>query len=204
VSQGEEKGGDILTAKKDLLIVVSAFCLIAALFMIMPTRSSPGVGGYDPWFDVNDDGKVNIVDMSAIARAFGTSGNPTKPVVIAGYNSVENLTTFALPSQTLMNISVSTVGYRTVTLGLYAESQDMHRFEIFWGYRIAATFVYGTIQTLTSESTSHLAPKVWYQGVHPSLFTLSLQVTFSEFWLTINNNSTNSQLVGTVVYNLSP
>ena len=62
--------------KRDLIIAALAtFCLTATLFMILPTKSSPG-NGYDPWLDTNDDGQINIRDMYAMARAFGTSGTP--------------------------------------------------------------------------------------------------------------------------------
>ncbi len=35
-----------------------------------------GVGDYDPWLDTNDDGKIDMKDIAAAARAFGTSGTP--------------------------------------------------------------------------------------------------------------------------------
>jgi hypothetical protein len=200
----EEKGGDILVTKKDLLITfLAAFCLAAALFMIIPTRSSPGVGEYDAWVDVNDDGKISILDISAVARAYGTSGNATKAVVIAGYSNVENLTSFVLMNQTLMNITISTAGYRMLTLSLYAESKDAHKFEIFWGYKIASRFAYSTVQTLTSESVIHVVRPIWYQNVRSPIFMLNYEITFSEFWLSINNNSTDYPLIGTVVYSLN-
>jgi len=44
--------------------------------MIVPTRSSPGVGDYDPWVDINDDGQICGRDISIISRAFGTYGDP--------------------------------------------------------------------------------------------------------------------------------
>ena len=71
-----KKGGDIVTVKRDLIIAVLAiFCLTATLFMILPIQSSPG-NGYDPWLDNNDDGKINILDIAATAKAYGTTGTP--------------------------------------------------------------------------------------------------------------------------------
>lgn len=65
-----------MVTKRDLVIAVLAtFCLTATLFMILPTRSSPG-SGYDPWLDVNDDGEINILDIAQLAVAFRTSGDP--------------------------------------------------------------------------------------------------------------------------------
>jgi hypothetical protein len=71
------EGGDVLVVKKKLLVVaLAAFCLAAAFLLASPTRSSTSLGGYDPWLDVDDNGKINIVDITVIARAFGSSGTP--------------------------------------------------------------------------------------------------------------------------------
>jgi len=64
-----------MTTKKDLVIAVLAtFCLTATLFMIIPTRSSPGVGDYDPWLDLDDSGTIDGTELASVARAFGTYG----------------------------------------------------------------------------------------------------------------------------------
>jgi hypothetical protein len=71
--------------KKDLIIAVLAtFCLTATLFMIMPTRSQQP---YDPWMDTNDDGIIDISEIYNAALAYGTLGDPTKNVTIAGVKS---------------------------------------------------------------------------------------------------------------------
>jgi len=63
--------------KKDLIIaVIATFFLTSTLFMILPTRSSSNTEAYDAWLDVNDDGNINILDISSLAIVFGASGNP--------------------------------------------------------------------------------------------------------------------------------
>jgi hypothetical protein len=70
-----------MVTKKDLVIAVLAtFCLTATIFMVIPTRSQNS--NYDPWLDTNDDGAINILDISASAKAFLSSGNPTKSVYV--------------------------------------------------------------------------------------------------------------------------
>jgi len=66
--------------RKDVIIAVLAtFCLTATLFMISSSV------GYDPWADTNDDGKIDMKDIGYEASLFGTRGDSTKNVTIAGH-----------------------------------------------------------------------------------------------------------------------
>lgn len=59
-----------------ILAVLGSVFLTATLFMVIPTQSSPGVGQYNAYADINGDGKVDILDAILLANAFGTSGAP--------------------------------------------------------------------------------------------------------------------------------
>lgn len=73
----EKGGGDTMVTKKGLIIAILAtFCLTSTLFMILPTKSNSGMGEYDPWVDLNDDGTIDIFDAITLAGAFETSGTP--------------------------------------------------------------------------------------------------------------------------------
>lgn len=62
--------------RKDLIIVtIAIFCLTISLFMIKPTISQ-SVREYDPWYDINDDGKIDIKDVYGIELKYGTNGEP--------------------------------------------------------------------------------------------------------------------------------
>jgi S1-C subfamily serine protease len=66
-----------MVMKKDVLIAfLITFCFTAALFMIAPSTSQSSRHEYDPWLDLNDDGKIDILDISKIAMAFGKTGTP--------------------------------------------------------------------------------------------------------------------------------
>ena len=65
----------MLLKKHLFVIVLAVFCLAATLFAVMPINSQ-GVGDYDPWLDVNDDGSIEMKDVSSVARAYGTNGIP--------------------------------------------------------------------------------------------------------------------------------
>jgi hypothetical protein len=58
--------------KKDVIIaILVTFMLTTAFFGILPTRSAPA---YDPWLDVNDDGRVDMRDIGAVCNGFGQHG----------------------------------------------------------------------------------------------------------------------------------
>jgi len=60
-----------VTTKKNLIIVVLAtFCLATSMFAIRSYAGWP----YDPWWDVNDDGKIDVQDLARVSGAFGTYG----------------------------------------------------------------------------------------------------------------------------------
>jgi hypothetical protein len=75
------KGGDIVN-KKDLLVtVLLTFCLTATLLRILPLCSTSTTSTveyeYDPWYDLNDDGEINLYDLTIIGTYWETSGTPT-------------------------------------------------------------------------------------------------------------------------------
>jgi hypothetical protein len=58
-----------------VIAVLTAACLMAVLLTVAPIRSgSPSAGEYDAWLDWNDDSKIDMKDVSRVARAFGTNG----------------------------------------------------------------------------------------------------------------------------------
>jgi hypothetical protein len=62
-----------LVDKKDLIIIILAgFMLIVTLY----PRITATTVEYDPWIDINDDGAINVKDIFAVAKAFGSEGTP--------------------------------------------------------------------------------------------------------------------------------
>lgn len=63
--------------RKDLIVaVLLTFCLASTLFIIVPTRSSPGLMDYDHWYDLNDDGIIDMTDIGLLCLKYGTTGTP--------------------------------------------------------------------------------------------------------------------------------
>ena len=65
----------MMKIRKGLIVTILAtFCLAVTLFVTVPTKSQSGV--YDPWVDVNDDGSIDMADISIAIDDFMTSGAP--------------------------------------------------------------------------------------------------------------------------------
>ena len=58
-----------------LFNIALAISLLASLLLVGAIPSS-GVGEYDPWADLDDDGDIDIYDIVDIAGRYGTTGTP--------------------------------------------------------------------------------------------------------------------------------
>ncbi len=102
--------------RKDVVsAILTTFCLCALLFSVAPTRSALP---YDPWADINEDGKINMVDIANVAAQFGTLGDPTKNVTIAGHANklAFNVTTILDYSSVYATEWIPVDGYSKVTV----------------------------------------------------------------------------------------
>lgn len=76
--------------RKDLIITaLLTFCLAAVMFTAIPTRSQ-GTLEYDPWKDINDDGKLDILDIVQISSQYGAQGLSPKSLNITNWPLDEN------------------------------------------------------------------------------------------------------------------
>lgn len=117
---------------KNCLIVSLSTILVSTLALASTTGGgnlySPnygwaGQGTYDPWLDVNDDGKIDVNDSIAVWQAYGTTGNPTKIVRIQR-DFIETCYNITIPPNyviigfmPLMNV----LNYSQITVALRAE-----------------------------------------------------------------------------------
>jgi hypothetical protein len=72
-------GGDSHTMKPATLVLGAIL-----MFSFIGLTSSQA---YDPWFDHDSDGDIDIFDIVPPANAYGTTGNPAKNITIAGHAS---------------------------------------------------------------------------------------------------------------------
>lgn len=67
--------------------VLIATVLLASPFVVGLTASQ-----YDPWADINEDGKIDIKDIAYTAKLFGTLGDPTKNVTVTNWPASSDVT----------------------------------------------------------------------------------------------------------------
>jgi len=67
-----------LIGRKDfiILVLVGFFLAVTLYPRTTSSQSIASAGGYDPWIDYNDDGKIDYLDLYMLAKAYGTSGTP--------------------------------------------------------------------------------------------------------------------------------
>jgi len=143
--------------KRDLVVALFSFCLTAILFMIVPIES--GVGYYDPWIDLNDDGKIDMRDVATVARAFGSLGDPINKteLLLDLQNRVEALEAPGLPAPDYISdwISINPGERKTLTHSLGTTNVLVHiqGWHPEWGVH---QYDYG--------SDTYQLARLWYNG----------------------------------------
>jgi hypothetical protein len=80
VEKGEVKSMKI---RKDMIFaILTTFCMCALMFTVIPIRSGLP---YDPWADIDDNGKIDMKDIGNVAARFMASGDSTKNVNVTNW-----------------------------------------------------------------------------------------------------------------------
>jgi hypothetical protein len=77
------KASILLNAVLTTILATSLFFMASGLQITSTPKAS--AAGYDPWLDYDENGIVNMLDLYNTAMAYGTTGDPTKNVTIAGH-----------------------------------------------------------------------------------------------------------------------
>jgi hypothetical protein len=120
----KEKGGENLNWRSFLTATMLTALMLALTFI--PMSGSQTAMPYDPWADINDDGKIDIKDIGYACRLFGTMGDPTKPVIISEYTWKLISQWIIIPAGTGGCINITTAGYRQITIYLCARTVVVH------------------------------------------------------------------------------
>jgi hypothetical protein len=195
-----------MVTKKDLIIAVLAtFCLSVTLFTILPTRSAE----YDPWVDLDGDGKIGITDIVQMTSIYGKTGDPSRNV---------NITDWPLPHPELRLVynesigyvppnpnnyiyltSVNTTGYESCTVhakatGTWRTDQSPTQITILWFWNSYGITTEGYSFWLDTQRTSHPA---YGCGYFPNLPIQSTQI---DLYMTVSNYEANITSLAIAVY----
>lgn len=160
--------------KKDLIIVALAtFCLTATLFMMIPTRSETPVGTYDPWVDVNEDGKINVLDSIVQGNHFFTSGDSTKNVTVKDDTFSWSSGTIVIPIHTAWwSPMIDSSDYTQLTLRVKTNGTG----DDIWLH----TFIEGSdIAEYVNESLQTDRWHIWH--------TVTYKIKFTSFQIEVNH-----------------
>jgi hypothetical protein len=162
VSSERRKGGDSMNRKSLVVSIISTFCLTSIIFLIIPVHSYTPYT-YDPWLDVNDDGKINLVDTFTTDLAYGTTGDPTKPVTVTNLHDYELQTgtiNFSASNQAGSFIPTIYVGgYSRISILLGLNSTNSNTGEIIT-YLLSINWTQDSSLPSTALSSDYLGSKL--------------------------------------------
>jgi hypothetical protein len=127
------------------------------------------------------------------------TGDPTKPVII-NHNWREGNYSFSLNPGGYTSFNISTTGFRTVTIRVFAHSDWGHKFYLSIMPKVTGSICDRLVYVVSSQLTIPLIPP--YSAV-PANFKETYEVAFSELMIGIYNNSTTNTLWGTIYYYLN-
>jgi hypothetical protein len=90
-----------------IIAVLATFCIAVAIFTVFPTRSATVGKTYNPWFDYNQDGKIDLPDLVYFAGIYGTSGTPMP----MSSNMIESAMLVPLPHGSYLSHTFANGGY---------------------------------------------------------------------------------------------
>jgi hypothetical protein len=180
---------------KNYLVAVLLSSMILALAFIQNSGSQTTFQ-YDPWADINDDGKIDAKDIGYTCRLFGKTGDPSKPVVIQGYNWSLKSYTVNIPARKGGSISFPTAGYKAITIGLSANTSSTRDY-----VSVRTSFLLGNhhayLESFNVPLTAYLADRhtefpdcMWIEPVNINLTDKPLGYTFNvTVWVKISSSA---------------
>jgi hypothetical protein len=120
-----------------------AAALLLTPFLVGLTASAP----YDPWYDLDENGAIDIFDVVRIAGTYGTTGNPGRNMTLVGRaNRLAYTASSTLAAGTgLVTPWLTVDGYSKFTVCLYSNAVDNY-------YRLACSHVGGPVFYVDTRS----------------------------------------------------
>jgi hypothetical protein len=115
--------------------MLSAIILLTVI--TAPRSGQQGSGSYDPWLDYDENGAIDVRELYRLGEAYGSVGNTTRNVTIAGH-----VTAYLRPGGENLSISgfthgfsglIPVDGYAKVTVLIWVSSASSCEY-YFWAY----------------------------------------------------------------------
>jgi len=111
--------------RKQFGISISS-AIILLTIITTPRSGQQNNASYDPWLDYNEDGKIDVNELYRLGEAYGTLGDATRNVTIAGHvTAFFSLDggNFSIPGGTKWYSDIIPIdGYATVTILIQVSS----------------------------------------------------------------------------------
>ena len=144
---------------KNYLIAVILSGLVLALAFTHSAGSQVGQFQYDPWADINDDGKINAWDIGYTCRLFGRTGDPAKTVIISrheAYYEVRNGTVTSPGYYYYFN----TTGWDRISIAIKVKGTAAVYICWWWGSSELPPLTYAWFNVTNSEETRTYSSQV--------------------------------------------
>jgi uncharacterized coiled-coil protein SlyX len=110
-----------MVTRRNLVLVALITCFLTiTVFRVLPIFSS-STPGYDPWLDINDDGKIDGRDLIVMSRAFATYGDPinkTELLIEVNNTYTQLLNTINSCNASLIDLQGRVTALESITLPL--------------------------------------------------------------------------------------
>ena len=136
---------------KNCLVAAVLSAIVLALTFI-PMSGSQTVMPYDPWADINDDGKIDIKDVSYTSRLFGTAGDPAKTVIISRHDAYYEVINGTVTSPNYYYY-FNTTGWDRISIAIKVRGTAQVYICWYWGSPELPPLTYAWFNVTNSEET---------------------------------------------------
>jgi len=109
-----EEGGDRVLKNRYIILALGIVSVLLGSLFVSNLILAQSGGEYDPWLDYNEDGTIDVNDLSPLGEAYGSSGDPTKNVTIKHSYYEEDIYFPAMPPG-VERLEFDLTGFRQVS-----------------------------------------------------------------------------------------
>jgi hypothetical protein len=145
--------------KRSLAVgVVLGFLLSALVFAVLPVGSQ-WQRQYDPWADINDDGKIDAKDIGYVCTLYGKSGDPAKTVIIGKHEAFFDVRNGTITSPGYYYYFNAT-GWDRISIAIKVKGTAAVYCCWWWGSRELPPIPYAWFNVTNSEETRTYSSQV--------------------------------------------